>query len=295
MKMKHFIYLLIAVLLPAAFLPSCDEWTEPENVGIDYRYAWEQHPELWERYAAAVRAYKESEHHLVYAEFCNAPAVEKDESAYLRCLPDSLDLVSLANAARLSAADLEDLEVLHRLGTKVLYHLDLAALTAAEAEPLVAAACESVEEHGLDGFSLRLPTDLPPETSALLERLDLEGRLLVFEGSPARLAGKDRDRVDLFVLDTRRFDYLFDTRLDLLAALESGIDSRKLLLSAEADGRMKDDRLKETGELEALSAAVTAWGPLGGIALYRIAADYHHNDEIYSHIERVIAELNPSR
>ena len=100
---------------------SCSKWTETESVRIDTVLPWEQDPGLWEDYKAAIRDYKSREHSLVYVRFENSPEGAVNEKGYMRCLPDSLDIVSLTNAENFSEYDAEDMEWMRSVGTKVLY------------------------------------------------------------------------------------------------------------------------------------------------------------------------------
>ena len=83
-----------------------------------------------ERYIAALREYKQSEHALVFASFANGAPVATSEKDCLRSLPDSLDVVSLTNADNFSEYDREDLTVLKEKGTRAVYFVDYASRSA---------------------------------------------------------------------------------------------------------------------------------------------------------------------
>ncbi len=114
---------LVVLLLGA----SCSDWTETEAIENTVYKPWEQDPALWADYTAALRAYKQSEHYLSYARLHNSPAQAASEQDFMRCLPDSLDIVTLTNADNFSAYDAEDMAVMREKGTKVLYQVDYAA------------------------------------------------------------------------------------------------------------------------------------------------------------------------
>lgn len=63
------------------------------------------------------------------------------EKDFLRALPDSIDLVSMRNAGRLSGFDREDMKLVRTdYGTRVLYYVDASAaegLNAALSLPLM--------------------------------------------------------------------------------------------------------------------------------------------------------------
>lgn len=101
-------YLILALLIPAAYcFTACDTDIEP----IDQQIIKpdQQDPAQYAAYLAALKAYKASEHYVVYASLANAPAVPGSEKAFLRSLPDSLDIVALENAGNLTEYDIEDI------------------------------------------------------------------------------------------------------------------------------------------------------------------------------------------
>ena len=89
------LFLLLGVLFGLA---ACNDWTEMEAVDNNVKKPWEQDPALWAEYTAALRDYKKSEHFIVYARLHNSPAPAASEKDFMRCLPDSLDIVALTNA-----------------------------------------------------------------------------------------------------------------------------------------------------------------------------------------------------
>ena len=116
-------YLILALLIPAAYcFTACDTDIEP----IDQQIIKpdQQDPAQYAAYLAALKAYKASEHYVVYASLANAPAVPGSEKAFLRSLPDSLDIVALENAGNLTEYDIEDIPQAQAKGTKILYTVD---------------------------------------------------------------------------------------------------------------------------------------------------------------------------
>ena len=89
------LFLLLGVLFGLA---ACNDWTEMEAVDNNVKKPWEQDPALWAEYTAALRDYKKSEHFIVYARLHNSPEPAASEKDFMRCLPDSLDIVALTNA-----------------------------------------------------------------------------------------------------------------------------------------------------------------------------------------------------
>ena len=121
------LFLLLGVLFGLA---ACNDWTEMEAVDNNVKKPWEQDPALWAEYTAALRDYKKSEHFIVYARLHNSPEPAASEKDFMRCLPDSLDIVALTNADNFSRYDAEDMAVMREKGTKVLWQVDYAGRAA---------------------------------------------------------------------------------------------------------------------------------------------------------------------
>ncbi|WP_300798022.1 glycoside hydrolase family 18 [uncultured Alistipes sp.] len=291
----------IAALLLAA---SCSDWTEMETVENTVSKPWEQDPALWADYTAALRAYKQSEHYLSYARLYNSPAQAASEQDFMRCLPDSLDIVTLTNADNFSAYDAEDMEVMREKGTRVLYQVDYAArkaefADAAALESYLDGVVASVAANGLDGYSFTAdPLDAAATASIVgkLATAKAEGQLLVFEGNPLSVDAGDRDKLDYVVLDTEKTENTTEVRLQVLNATGyAGIAPERLLLAAEIDAPLQDADRTEYAAVELMARCVVEFGPLAGFAAYNIAGDYYHADRNYSTIREAIQTLNPSK
>ena len=164
---QNFIFTLLA-LFSMLSLVSCSDWTETEALDSTVKKPWEQDPALWAEYTATLRAYKQSEHFIVYARMHNSPEKATGEQDFMRCLPDSLDIVTLTNADNFSKFDAEDMSVMHEKGTKVLYQIDYAARAeefadAAALDAYLDKVVVAVAANGMDGYSfttdplLRMP------------------------------------------------------------------------------------------------------------------------------------------
>ena len=291
---------LVVLLLGA----SCSDWTETEAIENTVYKPWEQDPALWADYTAALRAYKQSEHYLSYARLHNSPAQAASEQDFMRCLPDSLDIVTLTNADNFSAYDAEDMAVMREKGTKVLYQVDYAARkaefsTEAALKAYLEGVIASVRANGLDGYSFTAdPLDAAATASivATLSAAKAEGQLLVFEGNPLSVAAADRAKLDYVVLDTETAENTTDVQLQVLNATGyAGIAADKLLLAAEIDAPLQDADRTEYAAVERMARCVVEYGPLAGFAAYNIAGDYYHADRNYSTIREAIQTLNPSK
>lgn len=292
----------IAALLLAAV--SCSDWTEMETVDNTVSKPWEQDPALWSDYTAALRAYKQSEHYLSYARLYNSPAQATSEQDFMRCLPDSLDIVTLTNADNFSAYDAEDMEVMREKGTRVLYQVDYAGRKAefADASALktyLDGVIAAVQANGLDGYSFTAdPLDAAATATivATLSSAKGTGQLLVFEGNPLSVAAADRAKLDYVVLDTEKAENTTEVRLQVLNATDyAGIAADRLLLAAEIDAPLQDADRTEYAAVELMARCVVEYGPLAGFAAYNIAGDYYHADRNYSTIREAIQTLNPSK
>lgn len=300
MKQNIIIRFFVTVVAFVA-LTSCNDWTEMEAVEQKVTKPWEQNPELWAQYTAALRDYKQSEHFIVYARLHNSPEQAVSEQDYMRCLPDSLDIVTLTNADNFSAFDAEDMPVMHEKGTKVLYQVDYAGRKAeltdltAYLEKVVA----SVAANGMDGYSFTTDPFDAAATAQIVAKLasaKKEGQLLVFEGNPLSLAVEDRTRVDYVVLDTEKTEHVTDVKLQVLNAVNhAGIEPGRLLLAAEMNAPLYDEERVEYAAVAEMARRVVEFGPLAGLATYNISEDYYHAKMNYETISTAIQTLNPSK
>ena len=217
---QNFIFTLLA-LFSMLSLVSCSDWTETEALDSTVKKPWEQDPALWAEYTATLRAYKQSEHFIVYARMHNSPEKATGEQDFMRCLPDSLDIVTLTNADNFSKFDAEDMSVMHEKGTKVLYQIDYAARAeefadAAALDAYLDKVVVAVAANGMDGYSFTTDPLAADATARIIDRLATartDGQLLVFEGNPLSLAATDRAKMDYVILDTEKLENVLDVRL----------------------------------------------------------------------------------
>ena len=298
------IYRLILPVVVLLLGASCSDWTETENIDNTVLKPWEQDPALWADYTAALRAYKASEHYLSYARLHNSPSPAASEQDFMRCLPDSLDIVTLTNADNFSAYDAEDMAAMHEKGTKVLYQVDYAARKAefsgeAALKTYLDGVIAAVAANGLDGYSFTTdPLDAAATATivATLSAARSDGQLLVFEGNPLSVAEADRAKLNFVVLDTEKAENTTEVQLQVLNAMGyAGIAPEKLLLAAEIDAPLQDADRTEYAAVELMARCVVEYGPLAGFAAYNIAGDYYHAEMNYQTIRTAIQTLNPSK
>ena len=298
------IYRLILPVVVLLLGASCSDWTETENIESTVLKPWEQDPALWADYTAALRAYKASEHYLSYARLHNSPSPASSEQDFMRCLPDSLDIVALTNADNFSAYDTEDMATMREKGTRVLYQVDYAARKAefsgeAALKTYLDGVIAAVKANGMDGYSFTADPLDAAATAAIVATLSAakgDGQLLVLEGNPLLVSEADRAKLDYVVLDTETAANTTEVRLQVLNATDyAGIAADRLLLAAEVDAPLQDADRTEYAAVEAMARCVVEFGPLAGFAAYNIAGDYYHADRNYSTIREAIQTLNPSK
>ena len=88
------IYIIAAVLFGMT-MAACQEWIQPENLEVKITSAENQ--EMRDLYLANLRAYKASEHELVYVTFDNSADRPANAAALFSYLPDSTDVVEVVN------------------------------------------------------------------------------------------------------------------------------------------------------------------------------------------------------
>ena len=258
MKRNKLIGLLSLCLLAATFA-SCEDWNETEAVKQKVERPEDQNPELWAEYTAALRDYKQSEHFIVYARLFNSPQPGTSEKDFMRCLPDSLDIVSLTNADNFSKYDAEDMPAMREKGTKVLYQVDYAGRSGELTDETKLGAyldkvIAAVEKNGLDGYS--------------------------FTGIPNAGDAATATAAALIVLNATGY---------------AGVPATKLLLAAAAGAPLYDENVEEHAAITEMAERVVSLGPLAGLGTYDIYNDYYDLDMNYKLVRNAIQTLNPSK
>lgn len=299
------------ILLLISFLPimSCSKWTDVEPIVYKHNNAVAKDQNAWLIYASQVKQWKSRKHYLSYVRMANSPTSASSEKDYMRCLPDSLDIVSLTNAENLSEFDREDVVRMHQLGTKVLYQLDFDSKMAelSDVQSLgqwVDSAVDIVSKENLDGWSFTgtpLYTDsFRAEASALIvQKLTSsrkQGQLIVFEGNPMFIAAADRNAIDYYVLATDTATHIAEVKSAVTNATGyAGVSATKILLSAKISAEITDESKLTQNALTDLTPRVINLGPLAGIAVYDIASDYYDAYGNYPQLKKAIQTLNPAK
>lgn len=177
-------------------LASCGEWTETESIGLADTDIETQNPELYARYVENLNRYKQSAHKIVYATFDNSVKEPANRSHYMSLVPDSIDMVELEYPDGLVPREVEEIEKLHSLGTKVLFRVAFETVEA-DYEAYLAAWNEANPEPGEGISPLAFVDFMRDELEAklsLFDRYDYDGVTIRYVGmdylflKPAELA-----------------------------------------------------------------------------------------------------------
>ena len=101
--------------------------------------------------------------------------------------------------------------------------------------------------------------------------------------------------VDYVVLDSDRTYNITELKMQVANALDyAGIPEERLLIAAAAGSPFMDADGTEYAAVAGMTEQVAALGPLAGLAVYNVGADYYGLDRNYSALRRSIQVLNPS-
>lgn len=302
----------LLVLLTLALPTACSDWNDIEPVNIDPQHPKDQNPELWERYMESLRVYKqERPHYITYGSFDNGAEQAKNEGAFLRSLPDSLDIVTLANPENITSYDREDIPAVQEKSTRVLYLVDYAAkmteLTDAAAlgtwlDKVVA----TVNELHLDGFAfngLPLYGGTDAEQAArkeaarlIVSKLSAVNKTLVFEGDPAFVNADDLDKLDYIVMGTAGIESAVSLKIYVANVINTyALPKEKLLLAAKMGAKIVDEENVKQDAVTNMIGRVIPLGPLGGLAIYALGDDYYQTGMNYQSCRTAIQMMNPSK
>lgn len=279
-------------ILGALAITACDAGIEP----IDHRIKpVEEWSDEWDEYAATLYNYKQSDHYLIYVRFDNATEHIESEKNSIRSLPDSLDIVALANP--ISKFDREDFAKLQRRATKVLATADCS--NPETALQRFNETLATVKADKLDGIVVRYAAAVSDaartaETEIAAKLAGLSGKLRVFEGNAAFVAAGNRNNYDLWLIDATSADdiYAVENDVDYLTGY-LGIDSERILPLVPLTGTIND----ETGAAQSSPAKafeIIRSRSLAGLALSGVSTDYYALTGNYPRLRAAIDLLNPA-
>lgn len=309
--------IIYTLTLAAALTASCEQWNDPGRIGQQPQTPATQNPEAYERYLQGLRDYKATEHPLVVGYLENAPEVSLSEKDFMRSLPDSLDMVVLCRADRITPYDEEDMPLLRRKGTKVLYRLDLTPFAAAlssgtlpgELTSRLEKAAAEYASHGFDGVALVADMETQAGESTLeamqgagtritdfLRDVCGEEGVLIYDGSPLLLNPGERARYDYWMIRSQGARHILDVQARV-AYLHNhyGVPLSGILVSGTASGTISgfDNAVAEI--LPQMAALVNVAGPLAGLCVCNVGEDYYDEKVNYRRTRQAIELLNPSR
>lgn len=231
---RQFRYIASAMIvgLAGSVITSCDDWTEPESIDIDY-ITVDKTP-TYAEYCANLRAYRASDHRKVYA-WMNIPATGPTSQAYrLTALPDSTDVVVLDNPSEIHAVTLEDMaKVRAEKGMEVIYTIDFDAIKAAHTT-----LCElnAAERTAVEGEITKLTADYEAN-----ENKDSEAVKAEYEAAKAELQAK----LDAIV-DPEINDYVLENLTTQLSyAKKNGLDGVMFAFNGKSSSHMTPAQLAE--------------------------------------------------
>lgn len=106
--MKNILKYGMMAFVAAAGLGACSDWTEPESVKVVYDGVSDTDPDTYNKYLENLRAYRDNGHKKVYAWFANNGNFNS-QADHVSAVPDSIDVLVLHNADKVSAEALADL------------------------------------------------------------------------------------------------------------------------------------------------------------------------------------------
>ena len=94
--MKNILKYGIMAFTVGVAVTSCDDWTEPESVGVKFEDVTQKDPEGYAKYLENLRAYRKNGHKKVYAWYDNKASFSS-QAHHVSAVPDSIDVLVLAN------------------------------------------------------------------------------------------------------------------------------------------------------------------------------------------------------
>jgi len=156
-------YISSAVMFVAAALAftSCDDWTEPKHIDLDYGTIDNADPAAYEKYLANLRAYRGEPHKHVYAWFNNIDKAFGSQGHRVSALPDSTDVIVINNPEKVTNQMIQEMyEARVNKGQQFSYCVSFDAIKSdytALCEELAAKRIAYINEHGEDA---QIPEEL---------------------------------------------------------------------------------------------------------------------------------------
>ena len=161
MKLNDYFRAFMFTVIGMSLATSCDDWTEPESVDLKYGTIENADPAGYENYLERLREYRSLPHKSVYAWFDNHGEAFASQGHRISALPDSIDVVVLANVESVTNQMLDEMkEARAKKGQQFSYCIDLDGIKGdytALCEDLAAKQLAFFAENGEDA---ELPEEL---------------------------------------------------------------------------------------------------------------------------------------
>lgn len=118
------LYISLSLIIVGLFFTGCTKWTDTENLEVNDPNISHQNPELYAAYVKNLNDYKASDHKYIYTWFQNEAQIPQGRVNHITSLPDSIDVISLTHPDNLEPFELNDIQEVRQLGTKVVYTID---------------------------------------------------------------------------------------------------------------------------------------------------------------------------
>lgn len=170
-----------ALLLAATLtLVSCSDWTDVDNLKVEYGNVEQENPELYAQYLSSLRAYRQSDHTQVYAWYDNSVKVPVSRAHYLRDISDSIDVVSLIYPDKLTQSELDQIaELQEQKGMKVIYTIDF--------DRMKSDYTNNIAPHDPDRTFRSYLADSLSYALSLLKKYPYDGICIGYAGKPTTL------------------------------------------------------------------------------------------------------------
>lgn len=328
LSIRSFATLLAAAGLSLS-LASCDEWTEPRPIDLDY-VTVEDAPD-YETYLEQLRDYRASAHKPVYVWFTAPEGAPVGQSQRLSALPDSIDAVVLSAPGALHPVVAEDMAYIReKKGIRVLYSISFDKILADYAGLVEAGEAENTPEAAAAYLSATMIRELEPindsymfgfegkslhhleadERAAQLQlqtvfferiaRLKANGINCDFAGQPQNVADPEWLSSFGLIFLTQGVEAVNADMFSFYMAMGAaeGIPADRLAMMSACPSANAEDQT--TGFFHDGSAALpgfASWlsrSTSAGAGIINVQSDYYNTISTYSGVRAVIQALNPA-
>lgn len=175
-RIKNIILPFVGVA--ALFFAACSDWVEPESLDVHYPSLEEENPELYKQYMQSLRDYKSQNHKVMFVTIENPAdgARPNTRNQHLTTVPDSVDFIVLTNPTVVHSLTADEIQEVHKKGTRTLYFIDFAVFES-EWVQLLKADPALTEEEALAYFTERTEGML-----ALCDKWKFDGVIVCYTG-----------------------------------------------------------------------------------------------------------------